>query len=303
MPTAGIVIIGDEILSGKFVEENAAFLIGELRALGVDLRRITVVPDVLDDIAATVVEMSRRASTTSSPRAASARPTTTSRWPRSRSGFGTTVVRHPELEARVRGYWKDKLADANLRLADVPAGAELVYGKDQVWPVVSLPQRLHPAGRADAVPRKFVDIRDRFRAEPVTAARLYVDVEEGELAPYLDAVVAAHPSVRIGSYPRFAERDFRVLVTLEARRSPRSQPRSTCSRARLGRARRAPRGAAPGRHVILARRRSAPRGRRRVSCRVDRESAPPRAAASRSAWVALGLALAVRGLRAGAALF
>src|ERR1700734_4356950 len=43
--TAGIVIIGDEILSGKFVEENAAFLIGELRALGVDLRRITIVPD------------------------------------------------------------------------------------------------------------------------------------------------------------------------------------------------------------------------------------------------------------------
>jgi molybdopterin-biosynthesis enzyme MoeA-like protein len=64
--------------------------------------------------------------------------------------------------------------------------------------------------------RKFVDIRDRFRAEPVTAARLYIDIEEGELAPHLDAVVAAHPAVRIGSYPRFSERDFRVLVTLEA---------------------------------------------------------------------------------------
>ena len=60
MPTAGIVIIGDEILSGKFVEENAAFLIGELRALGVDLRRITVVPDVIEDIATSVCEASRR---------------------------------------------------------------------------------------------------------------------------------------------------------------------------------------------------------------------------------------------------
>jgi molybdopterin-biosynthesis enzyme MoeA-like protein len=50
----------------------------------------------------------------------------------------------------------------------------------------------------------------------VTAARLYVDVDEGELAPHLDAVVAAHPHVRVGSYPRFSERDFRVLVTLEA---------------------------------------------------------------------------------------
>ena len=47
-PTAGIVIIGDEILTGKFGEENAVFLIGELRALGVELRRITVIPDDLD---------------------------------------------------------------------------------------------------------------------------------------------------------------------------------------------------------------------------------------------------------------
>ena len=60
MPTAGIIIIGDEILSGKFVEENAAFLIGELRSLGVDLKRITVVPDDLEDIAATVAELAKR---------------------------------------------------------------------------------------------------------------------------------------------------------------------------------------------------------------------------------------------------
>ena len=60
MSTAGIVIIGDEILTGKFADENAAFLIGELRALGVELRRITVIPDVIDEIAATVAEFAGR---------------------------------------------------------------------------------------------------------------------------------------------------------------------------------------------------------------------------------------------------
>ncbi|MGE5182444.1 MAG: molybdopterin-binding protein, partial [Acidobacteriota bacterium] len=60
MASAGIVIIGDEILSGKFVEENAQFLIGELRSLGVDLRRITMIPDDLADIAATVTDASAR---------------------------------------------------------------------------------------------------------------------------------------------------------------------------------------------------------------------------------------------------
>jgi len=65
--------------------------------------------------------------------------------------------------------------------------------------------------------RKFVDIRDRFRAEPVTVARLYFNADEGEIADDLNAVVAAFPSVKVGSYPRFSEKDFRVLITLEGK--------------------------------------------------------------------------------------
>jgi molybdenum cofactor synthesis domain-containing protein len=219
MATAGIVIIGDEILSGKFVEENAAFLIGELRTLGVDLRRITVIPDELEDIATTVRDASARFDHvfTSGGVGPTHDDVTMAAIAR---GFGTTVTRHPDLEAKVRGYWKDQLADANLRLADVPAGAELVYGKDHVWPVVCYRNVYILPGVPALFRRKFVDIRDRFRAAPVTAARLYVDLEEGELAPFLDAVVAAHPGVKVGSYPRFSERDFRVLVTLEGAVQP-----------------------------------------------------------------------------------
>lgn len=214
MATAGIVIIGDEILSGKFVEENAAFLIGELRALGVELRRITVIPDDLADIAATVRDASGRFDHVFT--SGGVGPTHDDvTMAAVADAFGTTVTRHPELEAKVRGYWQDRLADANLRLADVPAGAELVYGKDQIWPVVAYRNVYILPGVPSLFRRKFVDIRDRFRAAPVTAARLYVDLEEGELAPHLDAVVAAHPAVKVGSYPRFSERDFRVLVTLE----------------------------------------------------------------------------------------
>ncbi len=214
MPTAGIVIIGDEILSGKFVEENGAFLIGELRALGVDLRRMTIIPDDLDDIAVTVVESARRFDHvfTSGGVGPTHDDVTMAAVAKA---FGTTVIRHPDLETRVRGYWKDQLADANLRLADVPAGAELVYGKDQVWPVVAYQNVYIMPGVPTLFRRKFIDIRDRFRAVPVTAARIYVDLDEGELAPHLDAIVRDFPAVRVGSYPRFSERDFKVLVTLE----------------------------------------------------------------------------------------
>ena len=48
-------------------------------------------------------------------------------------------------------------------------------------------------------------------------ARVYVDADEGAIAKELDAVVAAFTGVRIGSYPRFAEQDFRVMITLEGR--------------------------------------------------------------------------------------
>jgi molybdopterin-biosynthesis enzyme MoeA-like protein len=86
---------------------------------------------------------------------------------------------------------------------------------DTIWPVVAYRNVYILPGVPTLFRRKFVDIRDRFRAAPVTAARLYLDVEEGELAPHLHAIVAAHGAVKVGSYPRFAERDFRVLVTLE----------------------------------------------------------------------------------------
>ncbi len=216
MATAGVVIIGDEILSGKFVEENAAFLIGELRSLGVDLRRIVVIPDDRADIAATVRELSDRFDHVFT--SGGVGPTHDDVTIESiATAFGTGVARHPDLERRVRAYWGDKLVEPNLRLADIPDGAELVFGKDEVWPVVCYRNVYILPGVPALFRRKFVDIRERFRAEPVTTARVYVATDEGNIADDLDATVAAFPAVKIGSYPRFSESDFRVLITLEGR--------------------------------------------------------------------------------------
>ncbi len=216
MATAGIVIIGDEILSGKFADENAAFLIGELRALGVELRRITMIPDDVDDIASTVTSFAARFDYVFT--SGGVGPTHDDRTIEGiAQGFGTRVVREREMERRVRAYWGEKLADANLRLADVPEGCELVYGKDQVWPVVAYQNVFILPGVPALFKRKFIDIRDGFRAEPVTVARVSINADEGEIADDLNVVVAAFPAVKIGSYPRFSEKDFRVLITLEGK--------------------------------------------------------------------------------------
>ena len=216
MATAGIAVIGDEILSGKFADENAAFLITELRALGVDLRRVVIIPDDLADIAATVPELAARFDHvfTSGGVGPTHDDVTIAGIA---TGFGTHVVRHPDLEAKVRAYWGDKLAEPNLRLADIPAGAELVYGTGDVWPVVLYRNVYILPGVPALFRRKFVEIRDRFRAEPVATARVYVDADEGQIAGDLDATVAAFPAVKIGSYPRFSETDFRVMLTLEGK--------------------------------------------------------------------------------------
>jgi molybdenum cofactor synthesis domain-containing protein len=214
MSTAGIILIGDEILSGKVRDENAHFLIGELRGLGVNLRKIATIPDVLEEISSTVAAFAAQFDHVFT--SGGVGPTHDDvTMAGIAQGFGTEVIREPVLEERVRAYWGAKLMPPHLRLAEVPAGAELVYGKDQVWPVVAYRNVYILPGVPALFRRKFIDIRDRFRAQPVTVARAYLDAEEGQIAGELDAVVAAFPAVRIGSYPRFTERDFKVLITFE----------------------------------------------------------------------------------------
>jgi molybdenum cofactor synthesis domain-containing protein len=231
--TAGIVVIGDEILSGTFVDENAQFLIRELRSLGVDLRRITIIPDVLEDIADTVPWHAARFDFvfTSGGVGPTHDDVTMAGIAR---GFDTRVVRSPDLEAKVRGYWGAKLADANLRLADVPDGAELVYGTDSTWPVVAFRNVYILPGVPALFKRKFQDISARFRAAPVTLAKVYVAADEGSIAPALDAVVAAFGDVKLGSYPRFDERDYRVMITFEGRDAARVEAAQQDLVTRLG---------------------------------------------------------------------
>jgi molybdenum cofactor synthesis domain-containing protein len=231
--TAGIVIIGDEILSGKFADENAAFLIQELRELGVRLRRIAVIPDDVEDIATTVADFSRRFDHvfTSGGVGPTHDDVTMAGVARA---FGTRVIVEPELAAAIRAHFGPELAERNLRLAEVPEGAELIADPVMKWPVAAYKNVYILPGVPSLFRRKFGAIRERFRAAPFAVARIYCSADEGALAPHLDAVVAAFPSVAIGSYPRFEEPRFRVLVTLESKTADDVAAAAAALRARLG---------------------------------------------------------------------
>src|SRR5215471_15814392 len=117
--TAAILIIGNEILSGKVDDENARYLVRELRALGVAVGRIEVVPDVEDDIAASVRALAARFDIVFT--SGGVGPTHDDvTLPAVAAAFSMEIVRHPELERLLRVSFGDRLHDRDLRMADVP---------------------------------------------------------------------------------------------------------------------------------------------------------------------------------------
>ncbi|HUH01298.1 MAG TPA: molybdopterin-binding protein [Kofleriaceae bacterium] len=229
--TAGIVIIGDEILSGKFADENALFLIGELRALGVDLGRIAVIPDDVEDIGETVATFSARFDHvfTSGGVGPTHDDVTMAGIAR---GFGTRVLIEPRLEQVLRDHWGPTMPEANLRLAHVPEGCELV-GDDERWPVVRYRNVFVLPGVPALFKRKFLSIKSLLGGAPRTERRLYCLGDEGVLAPHLELVVGEFTDVKLGSYPRFHETTFKVILTLEGADETRVEAAWTRLRALL----------------------------------------------------------------------
>jgi molybdenum cofactor synthesis domain-containing protein len=217
MSTAGIILIGDEILSGKVQDQNARFLIDELRALGVALKRIVVIPDVLEDISAAVVELARRFEHVFTSGGVGPTHDDLTMEGVARA-FGGRVIRHPELEALLRGYYGERLRERDLRMADVPEGAHFVVGEGGMgWPVIAMRNVYILPGVPELFRRKFLSIRERFREAPFSLRALFTSSEEGLIASELDRIVATYAGVAVGSYPSFSAPDYKVKVTIESK--------------------------------------------------------------------------------------
>jgi len=213
--TAAVVIIGNEILTGKTVDENASFLIGELHTLGVALRRIVVIPDDADEIAATVRECKAKFDFvfTSGGVGPTHDDVTIAGVARA---FNRPVRRLPEMAAIVRETFGAGIDEARLRLADAPEGSELIYSAAARWPILATGNVYILPGVPEIFRKKFAAIRERFRAAPFHTAVVYTREDEFDLACRLQQVAATNPAVAIGSYPNFEEEDYRVKITIEA---------------------------------------------------------------------------------------
>jgi FAD synthetase len=213
--TAGIILVGNEILSGKIADANAAYLCRELRLLGVDVRRVTVIPDEVDLIAREVAAFSAEFDVvfTSGGVGPTHDDVTIEGVARA---FGVPVVRHPDLVAMLARHYADRLNDADLRMAEIPDGAELVSAGTLRFPVILVRNVYVLPGVPEIFRQKFDAIKERFRGRPFHLKNVFFRIGEGSLAEHLNALLAEFPALLLGSYPELSNPEYRVKVTLES---------------------------------------------------------------------------------------
>jgi molybdenum cofactor synthesis domain-containing protein len=214
--TAGIILVGNEILSGKIRDENAAYLCRELRALGVDVRRVTVIPDEVGLIADEVATFAKSFDLvfTSGGVGPTHDDVTIEGVARA---MGVPVVRHPELVTLLERYYRGKVTEAALRMAEIPDGAELVTGGTLRFPTILMRNVYVLPGVPEIFRQKFDALRERFRDQPIHLKNVFVRIGEGTLADYLNRLLESFPLLQLGSYPEFSNPEYQVKVTLESR--------------------------------------------------------------------------------------
>lgn len=225
--TAGLVVIGDEILSGRTHDKNIAQIASWLQVQGIRLSEVRVVPDVIERIVEAVNALREGYDylfTTGGIGPTHDDITVDA----VAAALGVEVVIHPDARAILEKYYADKpggLNDARLRMARVPEGAELIPNRMSGAPGIKLGNIHLMAG----VPHITAGMLDALTGTlegglPLLAETIGCWTPESEVADILREVETAHENCQIGSYPFF--REGRVGANFVVRSTSRDELRS-----------------------------------------------------------------------------
>lgn len=200
--TAGIVIIGNEILSGRTKEANMLWLSAELKAMGIQLNECAI---VRDDEAAIIAAVNRlRSENDYVFTSGGIGPTHDDITAASiAAAFGTELYIHPEAERVLREYYEpDQQTEARMKMSQVPRGAELIPNPVSAAPGFKLENVYVMAG----VPRIFQAMVQQIKptlrgGEIAKSLTIVAYIREGDVASPLAALQQRYPEVEIGSYP------------------------------------------------------------------------------------------------------
>jgi len=216
--TAAVLIIGDEILSGRTQDTNLRDIARYLGVHGVDVAEARTVPDVHEEIVQALNDLRHKydyvittggIGPTHDDITADAVA----------AAFGVELYEHPEIMAQLTARWGDQLNAARRRMARVPRGGDLVKNPVQGPPGFTIGNVFTLAGVPAIMRGMLEDVGPRLRGGAVTHART-VRVEgsgEGTIAAPLEGVAKAHPAMSLGSYPFFGPDGFGSNLVLRSR--------------------------------------------------------------------------------------
>jgi FAD synthetase len=214
--TAGIIIIGNEVLSGKTRDTNSHFFCAELRQLGVEVKRISTIQDEIAEIGGEVADFSKRFDLVFT--SGGVGPTHDDVTIEGIAhGFGVRVVRHPDIARRMYERLGKDVNEARLRMANVPEGATLLATDALFAPVVNYRNVYVFPGIPKILEERFHAIKERFREAPYFLKNVYLKYGEGVIAATLNDLLAQFPELLLGSYPVLDLPEYKVKVTLESK--------------------------------------------------------------------------------------
>jgi len=216
--TAAVLIIGDEILSGRTQDTNLNAIARYLAVHGVDLAEARVVGDIEAEIVAAVNHLRGRYDyliTTGGigPTHDDITADCVAK------AFGVALYEHPEIIAMMTARWSGELNAARRRMARVPEGGSLVNNPVQGPPGFQIGNVFVLAGVPVIMRGMLEDVGPRLRTGAVVIARtLRVDGSgEGVIAAPLEAVAKAHPDLSLGSYPFFSAEGYGSNLVIRGR--------------------------------------------------------------------------------------
>jgi molybdenum cofactor synthesis domain-containing protein len=216
--TAAVLIIGDEILSGRTQDTNLNFIAKYLGSYGVDLAEARVVGDIKAEIIVALNALRTRYDYVI---------TTGGIGPTHdditadcvAEAFGVKLYEHPEIIEMMQSRWPGALTAARRRMARVPEGGSLVRNAVQGPPGFQIGNVFVLAGVPMVMRGMMDDVVPRLRTGAVVVSRT-VRVEgagEGVIAEPLETLAKAHPELSIGSYPFFGPEGYGSNLVVRGR--------------------------------------------------------------------------------------
>lgn len=215
--TACLVIIGNEILSGRTRDANLAFLGDRLNQLGIRMTEARVIPDIEDRIVETINEVRGRfdyvfttggiGPTHDDITAASIA-----------KAFGVPLVQNPEAYRLLEEYYPPgQLNEGRMRMTRTPEGATLIENAISAAPGFQVENVFVMAGIPKVMQAMIESLADRLQGgRPVLSRSVVVALPESQLFPGLSALQERYPEVDMGSYPGKRESGYFVSLVLRS---------------------------------------------------------------------------------------